>query len=129
MATYTTVSRVVLINSSFSHRCGVDRELGRVQEFSQFLLDTVTDGASIDEDSNITIGLLYQLVNTLYNGILDFWVVLRWLSVERGVKPHGGDLLIRHIGGESEIHRSSLRESGPTSTDRALEKGHHNVLK
>jgi hypothetical protein len=110
-ATYATISRIVLINSGLSHGRGVDRELGLVQELSQLLLNTVTDCASVDEDDDIGASLLDQLVNTLDDRSLGVRVVLRWLPIERGAQPRGGDLLVRHISGKGEIHRSSLWKS------------------
>jgi len=65
LAAYTTVSRIILVDSCLSHRRGVNRELGLVQELSQLLLDTVTDGASIDKDGDIRASFLDQLVDTL----------------------------------------------------------------
>ena len=116
--TYAAVSQVVLIDSGLSHRCSVDWELSLVQEVPEFLLDAVTDGASIDEDDNVAISLLDLPVNALDDGSLDIWAILGWLIIERDVQPCGRDPLICYIGGESEIHWSPLYENNPTSADR-----------
>ena len=121
--TYTTVSRIILINSCLSHRRGIDRELSLVQEFSQFLLNTVTNGTSIDEDGNITASLLDQFVNAFDGGSLNIWVILGWLPVEVGAQPRARDPLIRQIGGKGKIHGSSLRKSDPTSKAVSSDKG------
>ena len=121
--TYTTVSRIILINSCLSHRRGIDRELSLVQEFSQFLLNTVTNGTSINEDGNITASLLDQFVNALDCGSLNIWVILGWLAVEVGAQPRGRDPLIRQIGGKGKVHRPFLRKSDPTSKTVSSDKG------
>ena len=122
-ATYTTVSWIVLIDSGLSHGRGVDWELGLVQELSQFLLDTMADSASINEDGNVTVSLLDQLVNVLDDGSLDIWVILRWLPVEGGGQSRGRDPLIRYVGGKGKVHRPSLYKSGPMSGNASGDKG------
>ena len=108
MTTYTTVSRVVFINSGLSHGCGVDRELCLVQELPQFLFDTVAKGVGTDENDNIPAGLLDQLIDAVDDGGLDSWVIFGWLPTERILQSRGRDPLIHHIGGKGEIRRPSL---------------------
>ena len=108
LATYTTVSQVVLVDSGLSHRCCIDGELGLVQELPDLLLDTVANGTGIDEDGNIAISLLDQPVNALDDGSLDGRIVLGWLLVDGGAQPRGRDPLIGHICGKSDINRVFL---------------------
>jgi len=126
-AAYTTVSRVTFIDSRLSHRRGVNRELGLVQELPHFLLDTVADGASIDEDHYVTACFLDELVNTLDDGSFNLWVVLRWLPVEVGTQPCGRDPLICYIGGKREIHRPALCKSYPTSEEWVSRRGRYDI--
>ena len=121
--TYTAVSQVVLIDSGLSHGRSVDGELSLFQEVPELLLDAVTDGATIDKDDNVAISLLDQPVNPFDDGRLDFWVILRWLFIERDAEPCGRDPLVCYIGGEGEIHRSLLCKSNPMSADCASQQG------
>lgn len=109
--TYTTVSHVVLVDSSLSHRCRVDRELGGCQKLPDLLLDAVADGTGIDEDGDIAIGLLDQSVDALNGGSFDGRIVLGWLLVDGGVQPRGRDPLIGYICGKGDINRTSLRKT------------------
>ena len=108
MTAYTAISRVILINSGLPHGRCVHRELGLVQELSQFGFDTVTDSAGVDEDSNVAVSLFNEFMNGINDGGLDVWIILRWFPIEGCAEPRGGDLLVCHIGRKGEIHRASL---------------------
>ena len=110
---------MVLVDRGLSHGRGIHRELGFVQKLLQFPLDAMADSASIDEDGNVAVNRFYQFVNTFDNGSLSLWVVLRWLPVERGFEPCGGDLLVSYIGGKGDIHRPPLCENNTMSVCRS----------
>ena len=106
--TYTTVALVGLRNGSLAHGRGVHGEAGLLSELAELLLDTVADGAGIDEDDNVTLSGLDELHDLIEHEALDLGVVARGLDLQGSEQALLGDVDVDEVGGEHEVGRLGL---------------------